>query len=246
MATAVHRRSVDGHPIGRRLQLAVALSVLAHVTILGALTRLPRPVPLPLPVAIGAPFVLHAVLQGQLAVVPPPQPEFAPVPEPPPLLTQPAVAAKAPEPISVNPVSTFGRRQGPPVQSADSDKATFAQGRVTSGYLKDPKALGDLNAVNLALRYPTTISKPPALRGSLSVVYPLEALMARVGMHIAAVVTVDVDGNVVGAVASPADPWFGPAIMAALQGARFTPAEINGERIPYWVIFDFDFAIVSK
>lgn len=239
---------MEGLAVERRLQFAVALSILAHIVLLSVLTRLPRPVPAGLPVTLGAPFALHAMLQGELAVVPPQQPVVEPTPEPPPvLLAEPKATPKATaEPVQLRPATSFGRRQGPLVQSANSGNVTLAQGRVTSGLIKDPKALGDFTGVNLALRYPTTVSKTPTLHGSLSVIYPVEALIARVGMHIAAVVTVDADGNVAAVSASPDDPWFGPAIVAAFKDAHFSPAEIDGARVPYWIIFDFDFAIVSK
>jgi outer membrane biosynthesis protein TonB len=244
MSTIAFDRAGRRQPESQRFRTALLLSVIAHLLIFGLLIRLPRPVPLSFPVTFGQSFALQAILNGQIAPAPTPEPEPELVSEPQvPELTQPATTQA---PAIVPPVkneSSFGRRQGPVTQNADADNAIPVRGRVTMGVLKNAKELGDLTAIKLAVRFPTAASSPPVLRGSLSVIYPPEALLASVGMRIAAVVVVNDSGNIVEVTTSPPDPWFGPAIMNAIAGAKFTPARIDGQRVTYWTILDFEFTI---
>jgi hypothetical protein len=41
----------------------------------------------------------------------------------------------------------------------------------------------------------------------------------------------------------PNDPSFAAAIIAALKGARFKPAERAGKPVPYWTVLEFRFKI---
>ena len=41
----------------------------------------------------------------------------------------------------------------------------------------------------------------------------------------------------------PDDPMFRSAVMAAIDGAVFTPAELDGDPMPYWLILEFVFRI---
>jgi hypothetical protein len=57
--------------------------------------------------------------------------------------------------------------------------------------------------------------------------------------------TIDAAGKVVPADTRlvPDDPMFRSAVMAAIDGAVFTPAELDGDPMPYWLILEFVFRI---
>jgi outer membrane biosynthesis protein TonB len=75
--------------------------------------------------------------------------------------------------------------------------------------------------------------------------YPIEAARAHQSARIAAVLTVDASGNIVDrdTVLAPDDPTFRAAVLTALAGARFKPAELDGKPIVYWAILEFVFDI---
>jgi hypothetical protein len=75
--------------------------------------------------------------------------------------------------------------------------------------------------------------------------YPLEAAREHISARIAAVLTIDAAGKVVPEDTRlvPDDPMFRAAVLAAIAGATFTPAELDGDPMPYWLILEFVFYI---
>ena len=88
-------------------------------------------------------------------------------------------------------------------------------------------------------------ARAPKLNGSVITGYPIDAARAHQSARIAAVLTVDVSGNIVerDTVLSPDDPMFRTAVLSALANAQFTPAELDGKPMPYWAILEFVFDI---
>ena len=53
----------------------------------------------------------------------------------------------------------------------------------------------------------------------------------------------DATGRVVDTTLFPDESLFGPAIVDALNGARFAPAEADAKPMPYWMILEFVFSM---
>jgi outer membrane biosynthesis protein TonB len=116
------------------------------------------------------------------------------------------------------------------------------QPSIAVGQLADPIAAGATYALDLALRYPIAAAREPRLRGSLVVAYPPEALMAKKGKRVVALLTLDESGTVLETKLVPGDAVFGPAVLSALKDVQFTPADIDGRPAPYWVLLEFSFS----
>jgi Gram-negative bacterial TonB protein C-terminal len=88
-------------------------------------------------------------------------------------------------------------------------------------------------------------ARSPLPRGAVITSYPAEAARSHVSARIAAVLTIDASGKVVAEDTRlvPDDPLFHSAVLEALDGAEFTPAEIDGNPMSYWLILEFVFYI---
>jgi outer membrane biosynthesis protein TonB len=88
-------------------------------------------------------------------------------------------------------------------------------------------------------------ARPPLPRGAVITHYPLEAARSHISARIAAVLTIDAAGRVVTEDTRlvPDDPMFRAAVIEAIDRAEFSPAELDGNSIPYWLILDFVFYI---
>jgi len=124
-----------------------------------------------------------------------------------------------------------------PITSSDPN------GNVTVGMVEEPAILGPGVAAGLANRYPTRIDKPPRMLGAMIVPYPPAAREAHASARIAAVLDVDDHGRIGKVSLVPEHAWFGPAVLDALKDARFMPAELATNPVPYWAIVEFVFAI---
>ena len=168
----------------------------------------------------------------------PAQLDLAPLPE---VVTEP-VAMLIPAPMLPMPQTAPARRPSPAV-SRPAIVATDPNGSVTMGLLEDASVLGRGVAARLAERYAQRADKEPRLVGSLIVPYPPEARSARVSGRISAVLDIDARGAITHVTLVPDHRWFGPAVTEVLKEARFTPAEIATNPVPYWAIVEFVFAI---
>jgi TonB family protein len=92
-------------------------------------------------------------------------------------------------------------------------------------------------------RFPQGASVTPTPIGSLSALYPTKAARLGRSMKLSALLMIDAAGNITEARVLPNDPSFAAAIIAALKGARFKPAERAGKPVPYWTVLEFRFKI---
>ena len=124
-----------------------------------------------------------------------------------------------------------------PITSSDPN------GNVTVGMLDEPAILGPGFAARLADRYPGRVDKLPRMLGAVIVPYPPAARQAHASARIAAVLDIDDRGRIGKVSLVPEHAWFGPAVLEALKDARFVPAELATNPVPYWAIVEFVFAI---
>ena len=221
-------------------------STLLHVALIAALASV-RPTVSLLPPWQGASAPIQVDLQRPAVIVPEPEPAPVPVtvisvPEPAPTPAPPAPrepTVKVAVPISAPPSATarppLSIRTGPP----------NPRGSVAIGLLPSPEWVSTAIATRLAQRFPTPAVRVPRLNGAVITGYPVDAARAHQSARIAAVLTVDASGNIVDrdTVLSPDDPTFRSAVLTALAGAKFTPAEVDGKPIAYWAILEFVFDI---
>ena len=111
------------------------------------------------------------------------------------------------------------------------------------GTIADPTQLGSDYAAQLAQRFPDRAAKVPVLLGAPVVVYPRAALEAGIEGRFAVVVTLDALGRIKEAQLVVDDALFGPAMLDSLKTMQFTPAEFDGNPVPYWAIVEFIFKI---
>ena len=116
-------------------------------------------------------------------------------------------------------------------------------GDVAVGATDESARVGRTQSLRLAQRFPARVEKRPQLRAPLVVPYPLRAARARAEIRIAALVLLDAEGRKTETTLYPDDAMFAPTVLAALDGAQFTPAEIDGKPVPYWTILDFIFTM---
>jgi len=222
----------------RRLSAALGASLVIHALmiaslrgILPAIYGFPQPGPGNLP-------ALQAVLEG---------PKIEPAPE----ATSESVSMLEPnreEPAAEHPIEVPKREPSPatgppsggnPVRSgADTQEVS-----ISVGTIDDPGKLDAEFVARLAARFPQRVSKPPVLSGTPVLSYPQAALEAGAQRRVSAIVIVRADGTIDEAQLAHDDPLFGPAVLEALKGARFAPAEIDGSAVPYWAIVEFVFLI---
>ncbi len=102
---------------------------------------------------------------------------------------------------------------------------------------------GDPAAVATAIQAGTA-DVEPELIGKPTLAYPDEAKRNAADGHVRLVVTIDAAGYVAHAlVANNVDTDLGNAALNAISKARFTPARMNGERVPYRFIYTITFVL---
>jgi outer membrane biosynthesis protein TonB len=118
-------------------------------------------------------------------------------------------------------------------------------GSVAVGPLGNPERVSAATAARLAERFPVHAARPPIPAGAVITAYPLEAAQGQISARIAAILTIDASGKVVSEDTRlvPDDPMFRSAVLAAIQGASFLPAQLDGDPIRYWLILEFVFQI---
>jgi len=244
-SAAIHPQAYRPMPAPeRRIGYSVAASGLVHGLLIIALASV-RPTFTLSPALLGLPGTLQVQLTEQTVPVIEPLPEpmapiavprFLPTPDP---LALEALLQKPPVPESAASGTPTTQplvlRQGPPNPN----------GSVAVGPLGNPERVSVATAARLAQRFPVRAARPPVPRGAVITGYPLEAARSHISARIAAVLTIDAAGKVVPADTRlvPDDPMFHAAVQAAIDGAAFTPAELDGDPMPYWLILEFVFRI---
>jgi outer membrane biosynthesis protein TonB len=228
----------------RRFGYSVAASGVVHGLLIIALASV-RPTLTLSPNLLGLTGTLQVQLTEEAVPVIEPMPEpmapiaaprFLPTPEPIALETlirnPPVPASAASGTVTTQPLVI---RQGPP----------NSNGSVAVGPLGNPERVSVATAARLAQRFPVRAARPPMPSGAVITGYPLEAARSHLSGRIAAVLTIDAAGKVVTADTRlvPDDPMFHAAVQAAINDAAFTPAELDGDPMPYWLILEFVFSI---
>jgi hypothetical protein len=227
---AARRRSEE-----RRLSTAIGVSLVIHALTLAVLRG---GVPAILPGPYGGTGGLSAL---QVLLV-------APKEEPPPEPVQPQISVEEPTEIRAAPSAeaagsrpSEGSRQ--PARGSESAGTALPEFSIGVGMIDDPAKVGFEFLARLAARFPDRVSKAPTLIGTPVMTYPQAALESGAQRRVAAIVTVRPDGTIQDPQLVRDDPLFGPAVLDALKSARFSPAEIDGNPVPYWAIVEFVFLI---
>jgi hypothetical protein len=228
----------------RRFGYSVVASTLVHALVIIALASV-RPTLTLAPNLLGLTGPLQVELHEDIA------PVIEPLPEPMQPITVPTFLP-TPEPIALDALL----RNSPVLASAASGKVTAQplvvrqgppniSGSVAVGPLGNPERVSVATAARLAQRFPVRAARPPLPRGAVITSYPVEAARSHTSARIAAVLTIDAAGKVVPEDTRlvPDDPMFHAAVLAAIDGAAFAPAELDGDPIPYWLILEFAFYI---
>lgn len=228
----------------RRFGYSVVASTVVHGLAIIALASV-RPTLTLSPNLLGLAGPLQVQLNEQTAAVIEPLPEpmvplavprLLPTPEP---LSLEALISKTPVLVSAASGSPTSQplvvRQGPP----------NLNGSVAVGPLGNPERVSTATAARLAQRFQVRAARPPSPKGAVITGYPLEAARSHISARIAAILTIDPAGKVVAADTRlvPDDPMFHAAVLAAIDGAEFAPAELDGNPMPYWLILEFVFRI---
>src|SRR5215475_2843977 len=222
----------------RRLSIAIGISVLIHALTLAALSGLIPTVHSYTGSGVGVAATLQAVLAGPTIELQAEEP----------LLPLPLINTKLLAPALIKPVETTcgrTRTSSVPVPGGGAVDAGKADPDVTMsvGTLADPMQLGSNYAAQLAQRFPDRAAKVPMLLGAPVVVYPRAALEGGIEGRFAVVVTLDALGHIKEAQLVVDDALFGPAMLDSLKTMQFTPAEFDGNPVPYWAIIEFIFKI---
>jgi hypothetical protein len=222
----------------RRLSIAIGVSLLVHAVTIASLRGLLPTIYTYAQGGAGSFTTLQAVLAG-------PRSEPSPVEQTEP---EPAIDPNLLLPPGANPIETA--IQQPPPQTAPTPGGGPVRSgpnspdvSVAVGPIDDPARLGPDYVVRLAQRFPERVSKTPQLLGSPSVMYPAAAMAAGAERRIAALLTLDANGQIVDTQLVPDDPMFGPVVQEALMNAQFAPAQIDTRTVPYWVILEFVFTL---
>ena len=228
----------DERAVDRRLTVALGASLVLPALVVASLRGLVPPTPKQDvgPASNFAP--LQAVLAGPRTEIV--TPELVPL-EPliPPALFLPPLR----DIIELTPRQAQTPVRAPPpgpVQRPGTDRPPVS---ISVRLSDDPSRLGADYALALAQKFPRRASKPPALLGSLSVVYPPAALDAGTEGSVAALLNLNAQGRVLDSTLLPEGGLFAPAVADALKTAEFTPAEVDGKPIAYWAIVEFFFSI---
>ena len=242
----------------QRMSVSLVASLLAHAFAIALLAGVLKPLDLPPLARPGQISPLEIALVGlrPIAFEPPPETPVlaAELPSKEPPLPEKPVDVKPTPPLP--PTSSAQLDDRPParviqpssaVQADPSPDATAIDspppGDVAVGAVDESVRIGRTQSLRLAQRFPATVAKRPLLRAPLVVPYPPRAARARAEIRIAALVLLDAEGRKTETTLYPDDEMFAPTVLAALDVAQFTPAEIDGKPVPYWTILDFVFTM---
>jgi outer membrane biosynthesis protein TonB len=231
-------------PTERRFGYSVVASTVVHGLLIAALASV-RPTLTLAPNFLGLAGALQVQLVEELV------PVIEPLPEP---MTPIAVPSFRPTPETLALELQVNK---PPVPASAASGTVTSQplvvrqgasnlsGSVAVGPLANPERVSIATAARLAQRFPVRAARPPLPSGAVITGYPLEAAREHISARIAAVLTIDAAGKVVPEDTRlvPDDPMFRAAVLAAIAGATFTPAELDGDPMPYWLILEFVFYI---
>jgi hypothetical protein len=221
----------------RRFSVALGTSLVLHVLAIAAL-RVAAPMLYASPQAgAGTASGIQAVILGPRTPSVPAaliEPEAA-LPE---LVQPPQMHALLP------PLERFAPPTGPAVGGTAARLGpNTPELSIAVGTLGDLARLGPVLAAQLARRFPEPVAKQPMLLGSPIVAYPQAALASGAERRVLALCTLRADGSIEDTRLVGDEPLFGPAVLDALKGVRFAPAEIDGNAVPYWAIVEVVFSI---
>lgn len=222
----------------RRLSIAIGVSLLVHALTIASLRGLLPTIYTYAQGGAGSFTTLQAVLAGPRSE-PSPVEQTEPEPAIDPNLLLPPGANPTETAIQQPPPQTAPTPGGGPVRSGPNSPDVS----VAVGLIDDPARLGPDYVLRLAQRFPERVSKTPLLLGSPSVMYPAAAMAAGAERRIAALLTLDTNGQIVDSQLVPDDPMFGPVVQEALMNAQFAPAQIGSNTVPYWAIVEFVFML---
>ncbi len=219
----------------RRLSTAIGASLVIHALTLAVLRGgLPAIHPGPYGGAGGLSALQVLLVSAKEEPPPEPVPAQISVAEPTEIRAAPSVEPSAPRPSE-------GSRQ--PASGSESTGKALPEFSIGVGTIDDPAKVGFDFVARLATRFPDRVSKAPTLVGTPVMTYPQAALESGAQRRVAAIVTVLPDGTIRDPQLVRDDPLFGPAVLEALKSVRFSPAEIDGNPVPYWAIVEFVFLI---
>jgi hypothetical protein len=235
---------------GQRLTLSLALSLITHLIVIALFAGLLKPMLTPVTGRVGQAVPIEVALVGVRPIA------FTAPPEVPAMATELPVAPEqtgsapslhpVPLPAPPRPEVPVAVPFGVSVQADANAEAVSADappppGSTSVGAITDGERLGLAQALRLAQRFPRAAYKQPQFREPLIVPYPPRAARAHAEARIAALLLLDATGRVVDTTLFPDEPMFGPTILAALNGVRFMPAEVDSSPMAYWVILEFIF-----
>ena len=244
----------------RRLSWSVAVSLAVHALAITLVVGLLQSSLMSPASRVGVPLPIEVALVAQRPIAfsaPPEVPQQASeqlpaerIPVEQSKETQPSATAiemPAPLPVPRRPAVTSAPSPGaavpyePGIEPTPSDAPP--PGDVAVGPVNDSERIGHVQALRLASRFPKRVYKRPQLLDTLIVPYPPRAAFAHRDARITALMQIDSSGRITDTALYPDDPLFTPAVLAALRGARFAPAEIEAKPVPYWAMMEFVFTM---
>lgn len=181
-----------------------------------------------------APSTLYATLQRAPAVA---------EPLPPPALAAPATTTIAATPDAV---SEMAPSAPPPVHAAKARGTatppgnTLALPRVPAQPLADRNRLGELFARQL-VEFPIEVDRPARMVEPIAARYPAGALAEGREDSVGVWVVVSVDGTAEEVQVIDGSPEFAAEVVAAINAARFEPAQNRHYRIRFPIALEFHF-----
>jgi TonB family protein len=226
---------------------SLAVSVLIHLLLVVCIALIIRAMPAVVAPQNNTPPSLAATLAAvpaaqpvleMLQELPPPSP-FQPMDSPPQTADSSPVSSAAATPLLHTPLA--GISVNPATAVIEEEFAPVGHINNSTGNGRDD--FGPRLPDQMQERFPEAASVTPTPIGSLSALYPTKAARQGRSMKLSALLMIDAAGNITEARVLPNDPSFAAAIIAALKGARFKPAERAGKPVPYWTVLEFRFKI---
>ncbi len=222
----------------KRLPLSFTASVAIHALLFVVAAATLRALP-----ATISHDVLPATLLSADIIYLPPLDEMVLVPLP-------EITVEPIQPVVPPPDISITRTTQLPGKSVDPATIQIAVefapvGRISYGISDGKRLFGPGLAARMSKDYQAIPARSPRLNGTLSVMYPVKGAAIGQSLVLTALLTIDERGAISGARVLPDDPVFVAAVLEALKGARFVPAEFAGKPIPYWAALDFEFTIAG-